>query len=87
MDPRRVKKAIELAKAIGTYDQDDRSAQYRGHDSGEALLKSTDRNWLETRRLKRLTFRYALLLLLASTILGHIGEIFNWLGTWIGKMF
>jgi hypothetical protein len=80
MDPRRVKKAIELAKSVGTVDEDDRRPQYRGHDTGEALLRSVDYNWIETRRLKRLQLRYALLLLLASTILGKASEIFAWLG-------
>jgi hypothetical protein len=80
MDPLRVKKAIELAKAVGTVDEDDRRPQYRGHDTGEALLRSVDYNWIETRRLKRLQLRYALLLLLASTILGKASEIFAWLG-------
>jgi hypothetical protein len=80
MDPLRVKKAIELAKSVGTVDEDDRRPQYRGHDTGEALLRSVDYNWIETRRLKRLQLRYALLLLLASTILGKASEIFAWLG-------
>jgi hypothetical protein len=83
MDPLRVKKAIELAKSVGTVDEDDRRPQYRGHDTGEALLRSVDYNWIETRRLKRLTLRYGLLLLLAQAIVDHTGEIF----AWIGKMF
>jgi len=67
--PAQIEDAIALAKRLGTYRKDDRSAQYppaKERYSPELLLKNDNLHFYNDRRLKRMQLRYAVGLLLLA---------------------
>lgn len=65
---------IERAKRLGTYNRVDRSKQYEGRYSSEALLKSDNHLWARLRTLERRRFWNGVMLACVSAGLAHVHE-------------
>lgn len=70
---------IERAKRIGTYGKIDRSKQYDGCYSPEALLKSDNHQWKKLRELERTRLRNGIILIVSSAVVARAPEILSWL--------
>jgi hypothetical protein len=77
-DP-KVEIAIELAKRVGTYRKDDRSKQYEGRYSSEALLGSINALGYNQRKRDKAQFRRHVIVMVLGAILARAPEIAAWL--------
>jgi hypothetical protein len=71
-DP-QVQTAVELAKRVGTYGEDDRTAQYQGRYSTDSLLKNDNLIFCRLRQAENERFRHRVvlgILALLQTIAG-----------------
>lgn len=66
---------IERAKRLGTYRKIDRSKQYEGRYSSEALLKSDNHLWARLRMLEKRRLRNGVILAVFSAGLAHVHEL------------
>jgi len=69
---------IARAKRLGTYGQTDRSKQYEGRYSPEALLKSDNHLWKKLREMEQRKFRRQILIVLLTAALARAPEIWHW---------
>ncbi len=70
--------AIAYAKRVGTYGKIDRSAQYQGRYSPEALLRNDNLQFRKLREIERMHLRNAVIVALVSAVLARAPEIAAW---------
>jgi len=75
----RISAEIERAKRLGTYNKIDRSKQYEGRYSSEALLRSDNYQWQRLRRLENVRLRDGLIIACTSALLAQMPGIVKFL--------